>query len=210
MAYIIVTSDDLQPQTLSLVEKYWKSLKEKHPNLKVTFFVSPFNQEFGQGEENHICVSNQFKGWWSENKGWCSIVPHGFDHTKPPECQRDKFEQQEIITETKLIFEKHLGLIPKGWKAPFYRMNEKTIDLLRQEGFTWYSQWWNYIPLKVPNRRIPEFVEIATHTNVSEGKNPDNIDQPGVFDLVDSQLTRLENLGFTYSTFDELSEEIYK
>lgn len=206
--YIIVTSDDLSPNTLPLFEKYWLPIKKKHPNMKVTFYVSPFNQEFGNDEKNNIATSKEFKKWWAENKDWCTIVPHGYDHTKPPECQRSKVTQSFMVRDTKRFFEKHFGIKTIGWKAPFYRMSEETIDVLRSEGFVWFSQWWNFIPLKVVNRRIPEFVEVPSHTNVPQAKNPDNIDL--IYDTVDNTLTQLEKLNFVYSTFDELAKEVIK
>jgi len=206
MAYIIVTSDDLQPKTLPSFYKYWKPLKEKHPNLKVTFFVAPNNQEFSQGEENDISKSKEFKNWFDENKDWCFVECHGFDHTKPFENQRNWENQKEIMENSLKILKPYIDKSCLGYKAPFYKMDHATLFVLSELGFSWYSQWWNFIPLKVVNKRIPEFVEISSHTNLPEAQNPDNIDK--IYDRIDYHLTKLENLGFTYSTFRQIMKEV--
>lgn len=204
--YIVVTSDDLQPFTLSLFEQYWKPLKQKHPNLLVTFFVAPNNQEFNQGKENDISKSEFFKKWFEENKEWCQIECHGYDHTKPPEGLRSKKEQKDLIKKSLEILEPYIDRSFLGFKAPFYRMNEETISVLRELDFYWYSQWWNFTPLKITNKRLPEFVEISTHNNLDIANNPDNIDM--VYENIDKNLTKLENLGFIYSSFRNIMKEV--
>ncbi|MDO8623126.1 MAG: DUF2334 domain-containing protein [archaeon] len=206
--FICVTSDDLQPQTLPLFEKYWKPLKEKHHDLLVTFFVAPYNQEFGQGEENDVSKSESFKKWFEENKDWCEVEIHGYDHTKPPENQRSIEEQDELIQKSIDIMKPFIDDTCLGYKSPFYRMNQNTIKILQSYGFSWYSQWWSLIPLNVINKKIPDFFEIGTHTSLPEGKNPDNIDV--FYDQLDWTLTTLESKGCTYSTLRRIMKEVLK
>ena len=204
--YIVVTSDDLQPETIILFEKYWKPLKEKHKNLQVTFFVAPYNQEFGQKENNNIENSEDFKKWYNENKSWCQVEMHGMDHTKPPEFLRGEKEQEFILGQSKKILSNYIDENCLGFRSPFFRMNKNTIKCLISSGVSWYSQW-GYLSLLVPNKKhLPEFIEIYTHTNLAVANNPDNIDK--VYNLVDEQLTKLEKYGFEYSTLRKIVKEV--
>ncbi|MDP2672021.1 MAG: hypothetical protein Q8O68_00740 [Candidatus Daviesbacteria bacterium] len=204
--YIICTSDDFQPATIPLFEKYWKPLKEKHPGLIVTFYVSPYNQEFGQGEENNVETSGLFKQWYEENKEWCMVELHGNTHTKPPENLRDKMEQIRVINEGKLVLKDYLDFSCKGYKAPFYRMDENTFDILRESDFKWFSQWWHLNLLTINNKPLPPFRELPTHTSLPEGNNPDNIDK--IYEQLDAQLTEYEDAGWKYSSFRQIVKEV--
>lgn len=208
MAYIIVTSDDLQPATLHLFEHYWKPLKEKHPELIVTFWVAPFNQEFGQDRSNLIAESDVWYKWFEENKEWIVIEPHGCTHTKPPECLNEYKDQVAMIKLVRDAMAPYIDPNVWGWKAPFYKANSEMIEALVHSGCSYYSQWWDTHLLVPQKRKLPEFVEIGTHTNVAAANNPDNIDK--IFEKLDNQLTKLENLGFKYSSYRELIKEAIK
>ncbi len=204
--YVVVTSDDLQPLTLHLFDQYWKPLKEKHPDLRVTFFVAPFNREVGQGSENDISFSEKFKQWYRENKNWCEVEIHGLDHTKPPENQRSYEEQKEIIESAVGALWDYVDPSCIGYKAPFYREDENTLKILNELGFAWHSQWWTLIPLKTINKKMPQILEIGTHTNMPSLKNPDNIDV--FYEQLDHHLTFLKQRGFKIVTLRDIMKEV--
>ena len=206
--FIVVTSDDLQPLTLPLFEQYWKPLKQKHKGLKLTFYVSPFNQEFSNDERNNIIYSEEFKKWYKDNKEWCQVEIHGNTHEKPPENQRTREEQEQLIASSVASMMEYLDDDCLGYKATFYRANDDMITVLRKLGFSWFSQWWSLIPLKINNKRIPFYIEIGTHTNTREANNPDNIDK--VYEQLDQALTKYEQMGFEYTTFRDIMKEVLK
>lgn len=206
--YLVVTSDDLQPLTLPLFEQFWKPLKQKHPQLKVTFFVSPFNQEFGVDEKNNIPFSEDFKRWYEENKDWCHVELHGNYHDKPSENKRTKEEQEQLIASAVASMLEYLDDACLGYKAPFYQADDNMIDVLRKLGFSWFSQWWSLTPLKINNKRIPFFIELGTHTSLPQANNKDNIDV--YYETLDVQLTEAERLGYEYSTYRDIMKEALK
>lgn len=204
--FIVVTTDDLRPETLHLFERYWKPLKEKHPDLKVTFYVSPFYQEFGIKEENDIYRSEEFFEWYEKNKDWVAIEIHGYDHTKEPENLRSYEEQKELIKKSLDVMRWYIDQECLGYKCPFYRGNSDTIKILTELGFSWYSNWWWLHPLKVIKKPMPYFMEFPTHTNGVEANNPDNIDL--VYQHLDKKLTEYEEKGFEYSTFRDIIKKV--
>lgn len=186
--FVVVTTDDLQPATLHLW-KYWEDLKAKHPGLRMTAFVSVNNQEFGQ-LNNDVRSSPAFRDWFEQNRGWVEVAMHGFDHTKPPEFQRLRNSQREIILKSWDAMRPFLEEDCVGFKAPYYRMSWDTVELLARYKVSYYSQWWNTHLLVPARRQMPRVVEVGTHTSLPQGKNPDNIDR--VFEDVDRRIAALE------------------
>ncbi len=203
---ICVTCDDLQPLTLPLFYQYFVPLKKNHPNLKVTFFCTPFNKEFTQDEKNDISKSEEFKKWFKDNKKWVEIHPHGLFHTKPPENKESYDEQIELISKSAGALSPYIELNMMGYKAPFYQMNQDMIKTLHKLGFSWYNQWWTTCLLKPNKKRFQQPIEIGTHIGFSEAHNPDNIDV--IYDKLDTKLYDLEKLGFEYKTINEIVKEV--
>lgn len=199
--FIIVETDDLRPETVGLFEKHFDELKKIHKELQVTAYVPAFYQEFGIKKENNIEDNKDFYNFWKKRKDWLKIALHGTNHQKPPEYLREKGEQIDSITKSLKIMEPYLEDV-FGFKAPFYRMNDTTLSLLKSFGIFYYVQWWNFVPLKVNRRPIHQHVVLGTHCGTKEQGNYDNIDL--VHDHLDLRLCDLESKGYVYSNFNSL------
>lgn len=215
---IIVETDDLVPESLHKW-KYWKELKEKHPNLKLTAWVPAIWQN---KPENDISKSEPFKKWYEENKEWVEVQFHGFDHTKPPEFERNSWEQRQLISiglknMKDYLKKKGKGNTIVGFKAPFYRMDNITFDLLKKFDFDFYQNRFQIVPLKlvknyfnnnIPIHRSP--ILISAHTS-PEGENcPDDISIKNIWDFIDYNLARIEEIGEEYLTMGEYVARLIK
>jgi len=74
-------------------------------------------------------------------KGW-KISLHGYSHKRFDDMSfREK--EKEIVNSIK-IFKKHLGIKPKGFRAPQHSIDKDTLYLLEKHGFEYDS---SYFPL---------------------------------------------------------------
>lgn len=204
--HIVVTTDDFHPSTMDLFEKYWTPLKDRHPDLKLTAYVPAFYMEFGIKAENDIEHNQDFLDFCNKRKDWLEIVPHCLYHTKPPECLQNRAMQKGMILETLRRMEKYIDGSCLGWKCSFYRGNEDTIGILRELGFSWISEWWYLIPLKMIKKPMPTFIEVPSHTNDARANCPDNIDK--IFDKIELRLKIYDRLEHPYATFTELMKMV--
>lgn len=206
MGLIVATTDDFRPSLIPLWESTWDKLKEKHPLLKVTVFVAPFNQEFGVNEEDNISNSQAFKEWFIERIDWVIIELHGFDHTKPPENIRSEDEQERIVKSSIFALRDYIDVDYIGYKAPFFQANSTMTTVLARCGIKWYDQWY-HLNFVEPNKKpIPPHLVIPTHTNMEVAQNPDQIDK--IYDELDKKLTELEDMGWKYSTYRQIMWEV--
>ena len=206
---MVVTSDDLSVQTLPLFYKYWKPLKQKHPKLKVTFFVPVNYSEFNYNKENNISQNSEFIRWFNENKSWCDVECHGYFHMKEPENLLGYEEQLKTLKNMLDVMKPFLDKDCYGYKAPYYRMNENTIKILMELGFSWINQWWYLMPLKAIKKPITPIIEFGSHTGFPQANNQDNIDK--IYDEIDDKLTDIETINeveYQYITLREVMKEV--
>lgn len=91
-------------------------LKKRIPNLKINCFV------MGKDKGDYLI------------KDWIEVGCHGYDHSYPPECERDN--QEEYIIKSYELLKKYL---PNkfGFRAPGFQITIKTEPILKKIGF-WY------------------------------------------------------------------------
>lgn len=200
---LCIETDDFRPSLIPKWERTWDKLKAEIPELKVTCYIPIFYQEFGVNLEEDIRDNQKFKDWFLKRKDWVEIAVHGFDHKKPPEYLKNSIEQSASIKKSLAALKDYLPNY-YGFKAPFYRISNITLELLRDYGFSWYCQWWCAVPLKVNIRPINIQV-VGTHTGTKEQNNPDDIEI--IYDKFLSDLNIYKKIGLKFST---ISEEIKK
>lgn len=186
---------------MGLFEKHFDELKKVHKELQVTAYVPTYYKEFGTKKENNIRDNKDFYRFWKKRKDWLKIALHGYSHRKPPEYLRSKYHQVLSLNNSFKVLSPYLEPF-FGFKAPFYRINNLTPNILDLIGVSWYCQWWSFIPLRVIKRQIPHYVVLGTHCGTKEQNNPDNIDK--IYDQLDFHLHGLESKGFKFSNFNEI------
>ena len=123
---MIYTTDDVCPSNL-VYFKFWDKVKESNPNLKVIAFTIANNQE-----KEDVSRSDEFKAWFDERKSWVEIGVHGYDHTFPPEGEREN--QEELIRKSVEILKPFL---PENYlyRPPGFQLTCKTEPICRKLGF---------------------------------------------------------------------------
>lgn len=112
MRYLIC--DDVNEKEFYKLEK----LKEKFPNLKVTCFV------MGKDAGDYL------------KKDWIEVGVHGWEHTYPPECERDN--QREFIIKGLEVLRPYLSL-NFGFRAPGFQVTASTYPILKKLGFCYIA-----------------------------------------------------------------------
>lgn len=123
---MIYTTDDVCPSNL-IYFRFWDEVKKRKPNLKViAFTIANYN-----GQED-VSKSKDFKEWYDSHKDWVTIGVHGYDHTFPPEGERDN--QEELIRESIKILKPFL---PSDflYRPPGFQVTCKTEPICRKLGF---------------------------------------------------------------------------
>lgn len=210
MTYVFVTTDDVCPENIRALWHHWDSLKKYHPLLKVTCFVSG---KFHNTLENDVYASKDFKDWYKERKDWVEVAAHGLHHKLPPEFTKFTHHQEKITKAMTTKLRKYLPANP-GFKAPFLRMNHKTIDIIQNAGYA-YVATWNCIhflvPMANPQLRLP-FLIVQSHTNAVDKQGNDknefaNKDNINLIKLqLHRQFLRYEKKHVTYGTISEYIE----
>ena len=107
----------------------FEKICDKHKVKPVLFIVSSLVKEH----------KDLFKRL--SNKGW-EISLHGYSHKRFDEMSYD--EKEAEIKKSIIEFKKHLGIKPKGFRAPQHGIDRETLDLLENYGFKYDS---SYTPL---------------------------------------------------------------
>ena len=194
---IIVTCDDMNPSVIPIWKQTWDKIKEAHPWLKITVFTVPL---WKGRSDNDIFKNKEFKQWHKERKGWVEIAQQGYSGDYPPECLRFKKPQQALIRRGYRKITTYLPDDFYSFKAPFYRMDHNTIEILQDLGFSACVQHGRLILLNMMNKPMEEFIMIESHINIEE-KNPDNIQL--IHQKMDKYLSELEKK-YQYVTIGEL------
>ena len=145
------TVDDIASKYAADLHKL-ERLKEIRPDFKVTVFT------MAGGLDETICK------WLESNKSWAEVGVHGFDHTDPPECEREN--REEIIKKSYEILKQYLP-DKIGFRAPGFQMTASTYPILRDMGF-WYIAHQSRIQ---PLRQIGEYnQDILVNTHIYDTK----------------------------------------
>lgn len=95
-----------------------EELKKKIPSLKVTCFV------MGKDAGDYL------------RQDWIEVGVHGWDHSTPPECERDNQEESILrgLAALKPYLPKHFG-----FRAPGFQVTVKTNPILQRLGFDYIA-----------------------------------------------------------------------
>lgn len=196
----MVSTHDLNPTSL-MYFKYWDTLKDKHPKLQLSVAVVPI---WHRNVRNDVKSSVQFQEWYNSRDDWVHIFQQGCYNEKVPECLRFEKTQRKLI---KRGFKKVHMYMPKdvyGFTAPFFRMNNHTIVVLKQLGYSYVVYHNQMLYLKSVEKEVPQFEIIQTYTNI-EQERKNNINN--IYEELDIQLTELETIK-KYTSFNKLAKEV--
>lgn len=127
---MIYTTDDVCPSNLKYFE-YWERVKEKKPDLRlIAFTIANFNFI------EPVDASVEFRDWFNKSKDWVEVAVHGFDHTYPPEAERDDFE--DCVEEALRILKPFL---PEkyGYRSPGFKFTIRMEPVLKKLGFSYVA-----------------------------------------------------------------------
>lgn len=135
------------------------SLHEKNPALKFNLFTIP-----GLCSEQFIA---KVQILYSE---FIDMIPHGFLHTTPRECENWSYEMCELY----IHYVENLDMT-KGFKAPGWQISQPMYDILLKYGYWVADQHYN------DNRRPKELkvhfpTEYHYHIGHMGGHNPNEIE----------------------------------
>lgn len=137
--HTILTFDDISPLYISK-QKFLGLLKTLDEiNLKGTFFVVPKHIENLKEDDDFLIYLKN-----SIDKGH-EIAMHGYEHKKN-EFDGSYEKQIKIISKGLSIFENKLNINIFGFRAPFYRINNKTLRALKKLNFKYDSSKTVYKP----------------------------------------------------------------
>ena len=123
---MIVTTDDVCPENLKYF-KYWDEIKRQIPNLKLIAFVIANYK----GEQD-VSQSGEFQMWYDDHKDWVEIGVHGYDHTYPPEQERD--DASDLVMRSVELLRPYL---PEKflYRPPGFQRTIHTEPMLQNLGF---------------------------------------------------------------------------
>ena len=200
MTYLIVSTYDFNPSFLSYF-KYWDELKKKHEKLQLSIGLVPV---WKNKEINNVKYNNDFFDWYKVRKEWVHIIQQGCYNISPSECLRFEKTQQKFIKRGLKKIHKFMPKDIYGFVPPYFRMNNNTISVLRQLGYSFVVYHNQILFLKNPVKSIPAFDIIQTFTNLEEEKsNSINL----IHDELDIQLTEYEKIK-QYTSFNELAKKV--
>lgn len=204
MTFLFVCTDDVYPESIVALWQHWDHLKRLHPALKVTCFVPG---RFHNVKRNDIYSSQEFAQWYKERKDWVEVAAHGLYHEHPPEFTKFSHHQEKIARAMTIKLHRFFPDNP-GFKAPFYRMNHKTMDVVASQGYSYVALLDSIIflrPMVNAQLRNP-YVVVNSHTSLDmnnpvEFANKDNINLIRL--SLHRQLKRYEKRNVVYSTISE-------
>lgn len=119
---------DLKEDMLDGLDEYIKIL-DKY-NIKATLFAVSDAAEL---------VKDKLKGYI---KSGHDLALHGYDHTAPIQMTISEFREKVIKAKSRL--ENLFGVSIKGYRAPFFGLDNPHLDVLRELGFTYDSSRFDF------------------------------------------------------------------
>lgn len=134
MIYFIC--DDVNEKDFGKLEE----LKKAFPEFKVSCFV------MGKDAGDYL------------KRDWIEVGVHGWEHTYPPECERE--DQEEFIARGLAALKNFLP--PRfGFRAPGFQLTALTYPILKKLGFSFVAHQYRIQPL--PGRNFLQGEIINTH-----------------------------------------------
>jgi len=152
--------------------EYLEDLRSHYPNLKITLFMAPFDQQSGKMES--VLKHLKFAQYLSDNRDWIEIGIHGFTH-QPEEMLRYTQEMvDKMLLATERLYkmlkdEKGINIrVVKGFCAPFWLRNQEVDKALKKRGY-WIAINDNVNPEGLPfykynwsiNEKFPTHLKIV-------------------------------------------------
>lgn len=167
MTAVVVTTDDVCPESIRALWHHWDQLKAAHPALKVTCFVPA---RFHNDVKNDIYKSREFREWFRQRKGWVEVAAHGLFHEGPKEFKKFSRHQERFVARMVVKLRRYLPGCP-GFKAPFNELREDvTVPILERAGFAYVvgQDSVRFLVEMEDAQKRPPFIIIRSHTNVSD------------------------------------------
>lgn len=101
------------------------------------------------------------------------IALHGYAHEGSAQMTGE--QEEEVLMRCIELVEKLTGRRPRGYRAPLYQLQERTIRLLQREGFLWDSSLTHYdsTPYFMPKDPVPvEPIEFEAGVSAKEWMKP--------------------------------------
>jgi len=196
MSIVFVTTEELCPETM-LMFGHWKKLKAQHPRLKLTAFCPG---KYKDKKENDLVRNKNFWKFYRENKEWVEIAANGVTWQLPPEFTKFRGQQESFIKRMNAKLRKYF---PEhrftGFKAPYAKINEVTMGLIQQFGYSYVVHNNAIMFLKEVNHY--PFGYIMLHARMNHSEDKDNISQKR--EMLHKLLKHYEKRGITYFTIGE-------
>ena len=193
-----ITTVDLSVKFLDFWNENFDVLKEEFPALEVTAFTTPV---WDNKKQYDITESRAWSDWYESHKDWVHIAMHGFHHIKPKSAtSKIQFEGlQSFENQLDLYgksYDKLKDYMPKHWgfKSPFYKWNQDTLDALAELNCTWAQTEGNMHFFKKHDINWLGYI-IETHCN-NETAMSDRLDtiMPYLRWLLKNQLGNLNDM----------------
>lgn len=145
--------------------------------LEATFFVPGLTAEHWPGTVEAILESGH------------EVSLHGYDHRSLPGMTHD---EQLHDLEAGLKALAHLGVEPRGYRAPYWRITQATMDLLGSHGI-WYDS--SLMDSDRPYRRMTasgEVAELPVHWSLDDWEQYAFLPEPNIGQQIESPLKVVE------------------
>lgn len=138
---------DLKEDMLDGLDEYIKIL-DKY-NIKATLFAMSEAAEL---------VKDNLKGYIASGH---DLALHGYDHTAPMAMSIDEFKNK--ITKAKERLESLFGVTVKGYRAPYFSLDNSHLEILREIGFTYDSSRFDF-----PKRRYSAEIDVSSFKKIAD------------------------------------------
>lgn len=138
---------NLKEDMLDGLDEYIKIL-DKY-NIKATLFAISDAAEL---------VKDRLRGYIASGH---DLALHGYEHTAPIDMSNSDFKKQILKAKEKL--ENLFGVPLKGYRAPFFSIDNSRLDILRELGFTYDSSRFDF-----PKRTHAAEIDVSGFKRIAE------------------------------------------
>lgn len=138
---------DLKEDMLDGLDEYIKILDKF--NIKATLFAMSDAAERVKDKLKEYIVSGH------------DLALHGYDHTAPIEMENGEFRRKTQEAKEKL--ERLFGITVKGYRAPYFSLDNSRLDILTELGFTYDSSRFDF-----PKRNYAAEIDVSDFKKISD------------------------------------------
>lgn len=89
------------------------------------------------------------------------LALHGYDHTAPTTMSDTEFKRK--ISQAKESLEKTFGVSVKGYRAPYFSLDNSRLEVLRELGFTYDSSRFDF-----PKRHYAAQIDVSNFEKIAD------------------------------------------